>query len=24
VDHRVGLTEGDFAVLEEWLARGGR
>jgi hypothetical protein len=24
VDHQVGLTEGDFAVLEEWLARGGR
>jgi hypothetical protein len=24
VDHQVGLTEGDFAVLEEWLRRAGR
>ncbi|MET8078785.1 HAD domain-containing protein [Streptomyces sp. NPDC005303] len=24
VDHRVGLTEGDFSVLEEWLTREGR
>jgi hypothetical protein len=24
VDHQVGLTEGDFAVLEEWLTGGGR
>lgn len=24
VDPQVGLTEEDFAVLEEWLARGGR
>ncbi|MFF7545418.1 HAD domain-containing protein [Streptomyces canus] len=24
VDHQVGLTERDFAALEEWLTRGGR
>jgi hypothetical protein len=24
VDHQVGLTERDFAVLEEWLTGGGR